>query len=67
MSRPQNRVLFVKTMTRALRALALCQRYRLGFYLEPIAPDGPALVHIASRIGAERAHRYGGAPIYTFP
>lgn len=67
MNRPQTRVLFARTMARALRALALCQRYRLGVYLEPIAPDGPALIHIATRIGAERAHRYGGAPIYTFP
>jgi hypothetical protein len=54
-------------MARAMRALDLCQKYRLGVYLEPIAPDGPALIHIATRTGAERAHRYGGAPIYTFP
>jgi len=67
MNRPQTRVLFVKTMTRAMRVLALCQRYRLGVYLEPISPGGPALIHVATRIGAERAHKYGGAPIYTFP
>jgi hypothetical protein len=67
MNRPQTRALFVKTMTRAMRVLALCQRYRLGFYLETFGAEGPALIHIATRAGAERAHRYGGAPIYTFP
>ena len=65
--KPQTRVLFVRTKARALRALALCQRYRLGFYIEAFGPDELALIHIATRVGAERAHRYGGAPIYTFP
>jgi hypothetical protein len=67
MSRPQTRIIFARTKARAWRALALCQRYRLGFYLETFGPDGPALVHIATREGAERAHRYGGVPVYTFP
>jgi hypothetical protein len=67
MKRPQTRIIFARTKAHALRALALCQRYNLGFYLESFEPDGPALIHIATREGAERAHRYGGAPVYTFP
>lgn len=58
--------LFLRDRRRMLRALGWIKRLRLGFYLEPIDRD-LYLLHVATRAGADRAHRYGGRPLYTFP
>lgn len=59
-------VLFIRSHARLIRAVAWCARLGLGFYIQRLTP-GFYLLHLATREGAERAHRtLSGAPIYTF-
>lgn len=64
--RRQTAILFSRDPDRTIRLVLWCQRLGLGFYLEAVAP-GYALVHIATRKGAELAHRTSAVPLYTFP
>ena len=64
--RRQTAILFSRDPDRTIRLILWCQRLGLGFYLEPFAP-GYALLHVATREGAELAHRTSATPLYTFP
>lgn len=64
--RRQTSILFSRDPDRTVRLILWCARLGLGFYLERVAP-GFALVHIATREGAEIAHRTSALPLYTFP